>query len=123
MLAVAATEIDASLPSAQCFLEGYHSPYRLDISRKSGGLLGNVKATIPSRQLFLPKFQFRIQVLPFELDLRKEKWLAISIYRPPLDSLSRFLESLTGIIDFFSSAYDNFIIMCNFNGQPLDNAI
>ena len=33
------TKIDASFPSAQFFLEGNHSPGRLDISRKRGGLL------------------------------------------------------------------------------------
>ena len=73
-------------------LEGYHSPYRLDMSRKSGGLLVYVKKTISSRQLSLPKFQFKIQALPFELNLRNEKWLVILIYRPSLDSLIRFLE-------------------------------
>ena len=73
VLAVAETKIDASFPSPQFFLEGYHSPYRLDISGKSGGLLVYVKAAIPSRQLSLSKFQFRIQALPFELNLRKEK--------------------------------------------------
>ena len=57
VLAVAETKIDASFPSAQFFLEGYYSPYRLDISRKSCGLLVYVKATIPSRQLSLSKFQ------------------------------------------------------------------
>ena len=123
VLAVAETKMDASFPSAQFFLGGYHSPYRLDISRKNGCLLVYVKATIPSPQLSLPKFQFRIQALPFELNLTKEKWLVISIYRPPLDSLSRFLESLTGIIDFFSSVYNNFIIMGDFNAQPLDSAM
>ena len=35
VLAAAETKIDVSFPSAQFFLEGYHSPYRLDISRKS----------------------------------------------------------------------------------------
>ena len=122
MLAAAETKIDASFPSAQFFLEGCHGPYRLDISRRSGGFL-LYKATISSCQLSLSKFQFRIQALPFELNLRKEKWLAILIYRPPMDSLSRVLESLTGIIDFFSSAYDNFIIMGDFNDQPLDSAM
>ena len=100
VLAVAETKIDASFPSAQIFLEGYRSLYRLDISHKSGGLLVYVKAVIPFRQLSLLKFQFRIQALPFELNLRKEKWLVISIYRQLLDLLSQFLESLTGIIDF-----------------------
>ena len=57
VLAAADTKIDASFPSALFFLEGYHSPYRLNISRRSGGLLVYVKATIPSRQLSLSKFQ------------------------------------------------------------------
>ena len=38
-------------------------------------------------------------------------------------SLSRFLKSLTGIIDFFSSEYDNFIIMGDFNAHPLGSAM
>ena len=38
VLAVAKTKIDASFPSAQFFLEGCHSPYRFDISCKSGVL-------------------------------------------------------------------------------------
>ena len=100
VLAVAETKIDASFQSTQIFLEGYRSLYRLDISHKSGGLLVYVKATIPFRQLSLLKFQFRIQALPFELNLRKEKWLVISIYRQLLDLLSQFPEFLTGIIDF-----------------------
>ena len=77
------------------------SSFLLDISRKSGGLLVYVKAKISSCQLSLPKFQFRKQALLFELNLRKEKWWVILIYRSPWDSLSRVLESLTGIIDFF----------------------
>ena len=99
VLAVAETKIDASFQSTQIFLERYRSLYRLDISHKSGGLLVYVKATIPFRQLSLLKFQFRIQALPFELNLRKEKWLVISIYRQLLDLLSQFPEFLTGIID------------------------
>ena len=57
------------------------------------------------------------------MNLRIEKWLVISIDRPPLDSLSRFLKSLTGIIDFFSSVYDNFILMSDFNAQRHDSAM
>ena len=30
---------------------------------------------------------------------------------------------MTGITDFFSSTYDNFIIMGDFNAQPLDSAM
>ena len=97
MLAVAEIEIDASFLRAQFFLERYRSSYRLDISQKKGVLLVYIKATIPSRQRSLRKCHFRIQTLPFELYLKKKIWLVISIYRPSLDSLSQFLESLTGI--------------------------
>ena len=39
LLAVAETKTNSSFPSAQFSLERYQSPYRLDISRKSSGLL------------------------------------------------------------------------------------
>ena len=80
MLAVAETNIDTSFPSAQFFLEGYHGLFKLDIYCKSCDLLVCVKATIPSQsQHSLPTFQFRIQALPLELNLRKEKWSVILI--------------------------------------------
>ena len=53
VLAAAETKLDASFASVQFFLEGYHSPYRLDIFCKSSGLLVYVKATISSCQLSL----------------------------------------------------------------------
>ena len=40
-----------------------------------------------------------------------------------MDSLSRFLKSLTDIIDVFSNSYDNFIVMGDFNAPPLDSVI
>ena len=121
ILAITKTKIDESFPTAQFLLVGYHSPYRLDKSPKSGGILVYVKSSIPSRQLNFPNLPYKIQAIPFELNLRKEKWLVISIYRPPLESLSCFLDSLTNMIDFFSSSYDNFIVMGDFNSQPTDS--
>ena len=79
VIAVAKSKIGVSYSSTQFFLEGYHSPYRLDYSPKSGGLLVYVKVAMPTRQLSLPKFHFRIHALPFELNLGREKWSVISI--------------------------------------------
>ena len=73
-----------AVASAQIFLEEYLSPSRLDSLIKNGGLLVCVKAT---RQLYLAKFQFIMQSLPFELNLRKETWSVILIYTSLLDSL------------------------------------
>ena len=54
ILAIAETKIDESFPTAQFLLVGYHSPYRLDKSPKSGAVLVYVKLSIPSRQLNFP---------------------------------------------------------------------
>ena len=54
IVAIAETKIDESFPIAQFLLVEYHSPYRLDKSPKSGGILVYVKSSIPSRQLNLP---------------------------------------------------------------------
>ena len=48
---IAETKLDASFSSAQFTLEGYHTPYRLDINNKSGGILVYVKSSIRSRCL------------------------------------------------------------------------
>ena len=83
IVSVAETKLDASFPSAQFTLEGYHISYRLIINNKSGGILVYVKSSISSRCLFFEELCISIQAIPFEINLRKEKWLVISIYRPP----------------------------------------
>ena len=92
----------------------YQSLCRLDVSDKSTGLLVHVNAPVSSLQLSSLKSQFKMQALPFQVNLRKEKWLLISIFRLPLDSLTRFLDTLTSIIDFFSSSYNNVIVLGDF---------
>ena len=57
---IAETKIDACFPSAQFVFEGYHSPYRLDISSKSGGILGYVKSSIPSCAILYRLFPVRL---------------------------------------------------------------
>ena len=83
ILTIAETKIDSSFPTTQFFLANYHTPYRLDISNKSGGILVYIRSNIPTRQLNCGNLCKSIQAVPFEINLRKEKWLVISIYRPP----------------------------------------
>ena len=64
-----------------------------------------------------------MQASPLELNLRKEEWLVIPIDRPPLDSITLFVDSLAGIIGFVSSSYNNLIIIGDFNIQPFDKTV
>ena len=103
---IAETKLDGSFPTSQFELEGYYSPFRLDITKQSGGLLVYIKSSIPSRQLSYGSICNSIQAIPFEINLRQEKWLVISIYRPPPQDSGFFIHSLTEIIHPFATTYD-----------------
>ena len=98
---IAETKLDASFPPAQFTLEEYHTPYRLDIN-KSGGILVYAKSSVPSHCLCYEELFISIQAIPFEINLRKEKWLVISIFRPPSQNSEYSLNFLTKIVDYFA---------------------
>ena len=123
VVSIAETKIDASFPSAQFVLEGYHSPYRLDISSRSGGILVSVKSSIPSRRLSCENLRDSLQGVPFEINLRKENWLVISIYCPPSQNSEYFLNNLTVMIDFSADTYDNYLIMGDFNIEQSEPSV
>ena len=123
LVSIAETKLDASFPSAQFTLEGYHTPYRLDINNKSGGVLVYVKSSILSRCFCYEELCISLQVVSFEINLRKEKWLVISIYHPPSQNSEYFLNSLTRIMDYFANIYDNHLILGDFNLDPTDSTL
>ena len=116
IICVVETKIDGSFPSSQFVLSGFKSPYRLDVTDKSGGLLTFVKSDIPSRQLSasLPN---DVQILSIELNLRKSKWLLLSVYRPPKQGCKYFLDKLSECILYFST-FDSIIVIGDMNLEP-----
>ena len=56
-----------------------------------------------------------IQSAPFELNLRKEKWMFKYIYRPTEQNKQYFLEKLSMTVYHYWSTYDNRIILGGFN--------
>ena len=70
-LAIAETKIDDSFTTSSLRIEGHNPPLRLDSSKSSGGLLVYVNEDIPLNQLNKFPAPEDIQVIPFELNLRK----------------------------------------------------
>ena len=64
-----------------------------------------------------------IQIIPFEINLRKENWLFVSIHKPPSQSNQYFLDILGDLVDFYSQDYDNDVILGNFNLEPSNPSI
>ena len=59
-----------------------------------------------------------IEIIIFELNLRKEKWLAVSVCKPPAQDATYFLNWLSEIIDFYSIKYEKQVIIGDFNLTP-----
>ena len=81
-------------PKDLFFIECYNKPLRLDVSGKRGGLLVFTKSHLPTRQLTKLKIPMDIQIIIFKLNLRKEKWLVVSVYKPPAQDATYFLNWL-----------------------------
>ena len=76
---MAETKLDLSFLNSQFLIPGFHEPMRLDITSKRGGMLVYIKSSMPSRIVSNFKLLINIQVILFELNLRREKWLFVSI--------------------------------------------
>ena len=115
ILPIAETKLDYSFQNAKFLIPNFHQPFRLDISRKSGGLLVFVRSSIPTRMLSNYRLPPDIKAILFEINLRKEKWLFVSVYKPPSRNNQYFCDSLSELLDFYSSIYDNKVVSGDFN--------
>lgn len=117
ILCIAESKLDSSFPAGQFSVPGFKQPIRLDISDKSGGLLLYARDKLPLRQLRCPVQSDDIQCIVADLNLRKQKWLILSIYRNPKQDIRYFLDEIIKILDYYSSDYENLIIMGDFNEE------
>ena len=118
---ISETKIDPSFPEAQFCFPGYGIPHRKDRCIGGGGLLMYVNEDIPSRQLKTHILPNNIEILCVEINLKKQKWCILGIYRPPNMDLKYFMDNLSKVVDYYSSKYDNIIIMGDFNAEPSDD--
>ena len=77
------------------------SPYILDITDSKGDLMVFVKSHVPSRRLNDLKIPSNIQIIPFEINFRKEKSLVASIYNTPSLKNKYFLWYFTNLLEFY----------------------
>ena len=123
VLIVTETKLDSSFPTTQFVISGFHHPFRLDIDRRSGGLLVYVKGSIPARVLTNFSTPADTQIIVFEINLRRERWLFVTIYKPSSLNSQYFLDTLSDLLDFYSNYYDNKVILGDFNLKPADPLI
>ena len=117
ILCIAESKLNSSFPKSQISRKGYKSPYRLDISSTSGGLVVYVRDGISSRHLKDFSLPRDIQLIPLELRLKSHKWLIVFIYRHQTQKLDYFFQLLSNILDFYSN-FERCMLIGDFNCEP-----
>ena len=115
LLAIAETKLDDSFSDSQFVLNGFKKPYRLDITKNSGGLLFYIRSNLPSRQLKEFSISHSLQAIPIELTLKDSKWLIIIVYNPYTFLGPTFINLLSDLLDFYLKKYDNYLIIGDMN--------
>ena len=101
--------MDDTFPRNQFCLNKFKSPYRLDKSKSSGGLLAYILSDLVSKQLSEYVLPRDFQAIPFEITLKEKKWLIVAVYNPHKQHGTVFLDNLSALIDFYLRKYDNYI--------------
>ena len=114
LLLLSETKIDSSFPTAQFHIDGY-TIHRRDRDENGGGLLLYVREDVPS---VLLKTDSEIEAFYVELTIRKKKWLLCCSYNPNKTFNTKNLAEIAKNQDLFSSKYNNFILLGDFNSEP-----
>ena len=116
---ISETKLDNSFPEGQLLIEGYSKPYRIDRNSHGGGIMLYVRVDIPSKLLSiesLPMERFHV-----EINLQKKKWLLRCSCNPNKNTIKSYLENLHKGLALYSSKYENFIVLGDFN-VGMDNS-
>ena len=114
---ISETKLDSSFPSGQFVIKGYSTPFRLDRNQNGGGLLLYVREDIPCKILKEYTPEKPIENLFVEINLRSRKWLLSCSYNPKTNLIADHLHCIGRGIDFYSSKYDNFVILGDLNTE------
>ena len=113
ILMISEKKLDNSFSEGQFLIPGYSSPYRLNRNCRGGGIMMYIREDTPSK--LLPIENQPIEGFYVENNLRKKKWLLCGTYIPHRNNIAIHLDSLSKKVALYSSAYDNYILIGDFN--------
>ena len=114
ILLISETKLDDTFPLSQFIWEGFTSLYRLDRTRHGGGLMLFIREDIPSKLLPNTDPPDVIENIFIEINLISKKWLMSGSYDPNVGLIQNHTV-LSKNLGFYSSKYENFIVIGDFN--------
>ena len=117
ILLISETKLDDSFPMNQFRMEGYSTPFRRDRNNYGGGIILLIREDIPAKILNEHLTECDIEHFFVEVNLRSKKWLISCSYNPNVNSIQKHLSQISRGIDFYSTKYENFIFLGDFNAE------
>ena len=108
-------KLDSSFPSNQFQIDGFTTSYRLDRNQNGGDIMLYIREDIPLKSLTEIKLDNEIENIFIEINLRSKKWLVSGSYSPKLSHIKNHLQEIGKGLDYYSSKYENFIVLGDFN--------
>ena len=106
-------KLNDSFPRDQFFIEGYHTPFRLDRYGNGGGILLYVRKNIPAKVIhcdFPTSESFYV-----EISLHKKKWLLNYSYNLHKNNICNHLDVITKTLDTYYGKNENVVFLDDFN--------
>ena len=117
ILVIAETKIDNTFPTSQFMIEGFMKPFRYDRNQNGGGLLIYVRERAPVKELTKYQAPSDIECGMIEINLKKQKWLLLAIYRPPSQPEQYFFTEIGKVLDHYCRKYENLILIGDFDSE------
>ena len=117
ILLISETKLHSSFPLNQFHIDGFTTPYRLDRNQNGGGIMLYIREDIPSKSVTEIKLDNEIENIFIEINLRSKKWLISGSCNPKLSHIKNDLEEIGKGLDYYSSKYENFIVLGDFNAE------
>ena len=114
MFLISESKLDDTFPNKQFHINGFKI-FRCDRNRYRGGLILYVQERIPCKPLKILPFDLKIEIIGLEFHQIKRKWLFVGTYKPPVVNDLEFTNELIKILHYFSSKYENLIIIGDLN--------
>ena len=121
ILMLSETKIDSSFPEGQFLIPDYSARYRIDRTCHGGCVMLFVRADIPSKLLLTENTP--IEGFYIEINLRKKKLLICVSYNPHRTTIDSHMDSPSKNVALYSSTYENYIVLGDFNAEVDYNAI
>ena len=110
---ISETNTDESFSLGQFKVNGFNAPFRLNGNSDGGGVMLFLREDMLSK--LIASETPPVEELYVEVKLRKQKWFISYSYNPNKSMICQHKETLAKNMDLYSSTYENFIFLGDFN--------